>query len=54
LLRWVESDLTETLSPGPVGSRGWPTLKAVADFGTRYYTDSFKELGGLPIESGLE
>jgi hypothetical protein len=52
--QWVESDLTETLSPGPMGSRGWPTLKAVADFGTRYYTYSFKELGGLPIESGLE
>lgn len=52
--QWVESDLTETMSPGPVGSRGWPTVKTVADFGTRYYTYSFKDLAGQTIESGLE
>jgi hypothetical protein len=52
--QWVESDLTETLSPGPIGSRGWPTLKTVADFGTSYYTYSFKQLDGLSIEDGLE
>jgi len=52
--QWVESDLTETLSPGSAGSRGWPTLKTVADFGMSYYTYSFKQLDGLSIEDGLE
>lgn len=51
---WVETDRTETLSPGPTGSRGWPTVKSVADFGTSYYTFSYEELGGHALEDGLE
>ena len=52
--KWVKSDLTETLSPGPAGSRGWPTVKSVSDAGTSYDTVSYQELGGKALPDGLE
>ncbi len=51
--KWVESDRSETLSPGPDGSRGWPTVKTVADWGTTYYTIGYRELSGQDLPSGL-
>ncbi|SOJ54567.1 hypothetical protein MSIMFB_02057 [Mycobacterium simulans] len=51
---WVEIDPIETLSPGPTGSRGWPTVKSVAEFGTSYYTFSYDDLGGQALQDGLE
>jgi hypothetical protein len=51
---WIETDRTETLTPGPTGSRGWPTVKSVADFGTSYYTFSYQELDGQTLPDGLE
>jgi hypothetical protein len=53
-VKWVETDRTETLSTGPTGSRGWPTVKSVADFGTSYYTFSYQDLSGQAIPDGLE
>lgn len=50
---WVESDRSETLSAGPEGSRGWPTVTAVADWGTTYYTIGYRELGSHPLADGL-
>lgn len=52
--KWIETDRTEALSPGPAGSRGWPTVKAVSDFGTTYYTLSYRGLGGRALSDGLE
>ncbi|OLP01605.1 hypothetical protein BVU76_14135 [Mycolicibacterium porcinum] len=50
---WVESDRSETLSAGPDGSRGWPTVKGVADWGTTYYTIGYREVGGQNLANGL-
>jgi len=52
--KWVETDRTEALSPGPAGSRGWPTVKGVSDAGTSYYTFSYQDLGGRALSEGLE
>ncbi len=52
--KWVETDRTEALSPGPAGSRGWPTVKGVSDAGTSYYTFSYQDLGGRALSDGLE
>jgi hypothetical protein len=52
--KWAETDRTETLSPGPSGSRGWPTVKSVADFGTSYYTFSYQDVSAQAIPDGLE
>jgi hypothetical protein len=52
--KWVETDRAEALSPGPAGSRGWPTVKGVSDAGTSYYTFSYQDLGGRALSDGLE
>ena len=52
--KWMETDRTETLSPGPAGSRGWPTVKGVSDAGTSYYTFSYQDLSGKALPDGLE
>jgi hypothetical protein len=52
--KWMETDPTETLSPGPPGSRGWPTVKGVSDAGTSYYTFSYEDLSGKALPDGLE
>jgi hypothetical protein len=52
--RWIDTDRTERLSPGPAGSRGFPTVKAVADYGTTFYTLSSADLGGTRLSDGLE
>ena len=51
--KWVTTERTETLSAGPKGSRDWPTIKSVADYGTSYYTVSVNELAGRPLAEGL-
>jgi hypothetical protein len=51
--KWVTTDRTETLSAGPTGDRDRPTVKSVADYGTSYYTVSFDDLAGRPLEDGL-
>lgn len=51
--RWVNSSRTETLSAGPRGSRDWPTVKSVSDYGTSYYTISVADLSGQPFSNGL-
>jgi hypothetical protein len=51
--KWVTTDRTETLLPGPTGSRDRPTVKSVADYGTSYYTVSYDDLAGRPLTDGL-
>ncbi|MFN8069863.1 MAG: hypothetical protein U0R77_14105 [Mycolicibacterium insubricum] len=51
---WVESDRAETLSSGPTGTRGWPTVKGVSEVGTSYYTVGYRELGGQTLSDGLQ
>jgi hypothetical protein len=52
--KWVDSDLTQVLSAGPNGSRGWPTVKGVNDAGTSLDTFSYRELAGLSLRDGLQ
>lgn len=51
---WVTTDLTETIAPGPNGSKGWPTVKSTGVEGTSYDTLSFEDLGGRALSEGLE
>jgi hypothetical protein len=51
--KWIDTDHTETLSAGPNGSRDWPTVKSVSDYGTVYYTVNYRDLAGQPFANGL-
>lgn len=51
---WVLSERTETISAGPLGDGGVPTLRIEAVYGTAYFTYSYEELDGKPLEDGLE
>lgn len=51
--KWIDSDQTETLSAGPNGSRDWPTVKSVSDYGTSYYTVNYRDLSEQPFVNGL-
>lgn len=51
--KWVTTERTESLAPGPNGDRDRPTVKSVADYGTSYYTVSSDDLAGRPLADGL-
>lgn len=51
---WVSDDRTQKVSVGPEGSRGWPTVKSEAAYGTTYTTYSSLDLAGRPLADGLE
>ncbi|WP_431236154.1 hypothetical protein ACQ856_29040 (plasmid) [Mycolicibacterium psychrotolerans] len=51
---WATTDLTETITPGPAGSRGWPTVKSTGVEGTSYDTLSVEDLAGRALSDGLE
>ncbi|WP_441961856.1 hypothetical protein [Mycolicibacterium houstonense] len=51
---WVESDRSFTVSAGPQGGSGWPTVESVGASGTGFYTLYRTDLSGAPLPDGLK
>ncbi|TCM63250.1 hypothetical protein EC844_12269 [Acinetobacter calcoaceticus] len=50
---WVETDGALTMSQGPIGTEGIPSLYVKSDTGVKYYTLTEKDLSGLSFDKGI-